>query len=150
MRTIVVASAKTAVQLAAVAIAAVLVGAFNASVAHASSGGGCTTDDSGSVRACLSANGDRLEPDLYVLKAANCESVSITVYDITTSKTVWSDSVVNNGCVAGHHGPWPLDSANTNGLVVNGHVYQTGVVIKTSVNGTTYHVVVSPYLTLAY
>lgn len=91
--------------------------------AHASSGGGCNTNNQ--ITACISASGNRLEPDLYVHTSSGCSHVSIWVEDETTSRVIWTDSTVTNGCAVGHHGPWPLDSANTSGQVVNGHKYQT-------------------------
>jgi hypothetical protein len=90
--------------------------------AHASSGGGCNTNNQ--ITACISASGDRLEPDLYVHTSSGCSHVSIWVDDETTSRTIWRDDTVTDGCAVGHHGPWALDSANTSGQVVNGHKYQ--------------------------
>jgi hypothetical protein len=64
---------------------------------------------------CISAHGDDVEPDAYILSSAGCESASLTVYDDTANKVVEN---VNLGCAAGHHGPFPF-------VGVNGHTYET-------------------------
>lgn len=104
-----------------------LMAGVNAPAARASSGGGCWSEGNTQVSACISASGSHLEPDLYVLNNSNCQSVEVIVADITSNKVIWSDDNVTSGCTLGVHGPWALDSANTDGGLVSGHEYYTTV-----------------------
>lgn len=51
--------------------------------------------------------------------------MGVTVTDLTGGYILWQDTDVTDGCDEGIHGPWALDSANTDGRLVSGHVYET-------------------------
>jgi hypothetical protein len=126
--------------------------ALGTATAHASSGGGCN-DGGGSgysyVVACISASGAKLEPNLYVLdNSPPCTSVSIWVNNANENQlTVWSDQTVNNGCALGIHGPWPLTSANTPGIV-DGDTYY--VYVRMNFRSGGYELLESPTEVLKY
>jgi hypothetical protein len=141
---------KYMMRLSVAALAIAAVGVFDLPAANASTGGGCPAAN-GPTRQCISASGDRLEPDYYIdSNGGHCSNVSIWVDDVTPSKPVriWTDQSVNNGCVTGHHGPWALDSANTNGGVANGHIYVAYMSIVW--NGQTHNLPPTPTLIPTY
>ena len=134
-------------RLSAVVLAAAAAGALGtatANAAPASSGGGCTTGFY--IEGCLSASGSHLEPDLYVLNNSGCSYVSIVLYNAGNDATIWQDANVNNGCAVGIHGPWALDTANSN--VFDGATYYAKATIHFT-NGSS-EGAVSPNETFSY
>jgi hypothetical protein len=111
----------------------------NAAVVHPnSSGGGCrTASGSPSIEGCLSASGQWLEPDAYIINNSGCQSAEIIVHDVTADD-VQED--VTFSCSLGHHGPYPV-------IGVNGHTYYTLAIIH-GANLDTF--VASPNLTLSF
>jgi hypothetical protein len=122
-------------RLSVAALSVVAVGVVDASTANADSG--CKTSDMVSV--CMSLGNGNIEPDYYLNSdnpANSCVQVDVKVVRATKARTqVWEDSIVNNGCVIGHHGPWGLNPGNTGGHVFHGSSYLEEVTV-TRVNGT--------------
>lgn len=122
--------ARLAAAVLAVAAAGAL-GTATADASPASSGGGCTNGSP--IRACISASGSHLEPDLYVINNSGCSYVSVEVLNAANGAIAWQDDRVNNGCAPGIHGPWALDTANS-GVADGGTYYTVATMVFT--NGT--------------
>jgi len=99
--------------LIGVAVTALAGVAVAAGPASASSGGGC--GNGSNVSACISASGNYIEPDMYVVSAAGCTDVTFQVIDDTAGRGILALHV---GCSAGHRGPYPMPG-------INGHRYHT-------------------------
>lgn len=91
--------------------------------ASASSGGGCGLQ-SGDVKACISAIGDHVEPDLYVANlTGSCSQITYFLFDDTTNTVVYGKKLGSGvGCLTpGHYYPGPI-------IGVNGHNYHSTAV----------------------
>jgi hypothetical protein len=121
--------------VAATALAGV---ALASGPASASAGGGCGTEQ-GNVEACLSANGNLVVPDAYVISSpSNCNFVVVQVIDDSTGAVIETERTT---CSLGHKGPWSFAGAN-------GHYYKVTAQMSTT-NGGLFPST-SPTLKLAY
>jgi hypothetical protein len=126
--------------ISASAVAAIALGTtvFAASVASASTGGGCGVTR-GNVAACVSASGSHVEPDLYITSVpSNCQFVVFELIDDSRGAVVLKETV---SCKAGHSGPWAFAG-------INGHYYKTWAQMTTT-SGALFPST-SPTLQLAY
>jgi hypothetical protein len=82
-------------------------------VANASSGGGCEVG--GGIKACISASGKNVEPDMYVTSAmSGCQHIHFEVWDANTGDLKGEGDF---SCSVGtHDGPFPFAGTN-------GHIY---------------------------
>lgn len=109
---------------------------LTSNTASASSGGGCGITQ-GNIAACISASGNQVKYDFYVVNLpSNCTKITATIQDLDSGK----GDTVTDSCYGGHHGPWSVQG-------INGHRYHTVATMWTTAG--TLPSAVSPTLTFS-